>query len=310
MTIPRSKEIRIPALKLLEKHSSLKLMDFKGLLAAKLGITSEEAVENYPSGNGLVFYDRISWALSYMYMAGLVEKPARGIYRISDVGRKQLETPENINSFIDSQLRKREPAERVVGEEEDILPNDLTPQEELSASFAKIRKSVCGEIIDTILGKTPREFEQLVVLLLQRMGYGGEVRESGKVTSYTNDKGIDGIIKEDVLGLGRVHIQAKRYARENLVSRDEIQKFVGALAGTQSSKGVFITTSSFAKSASGYADAFSGPPTIVLIDGMQLAEYIYDFGVGMHIEQTIQLKKLDGDFWDSMDNVPDDVNTP
>jgi restriction system protein len=137
------------------------------------------------------------------------------------------------------------------------------------------------------------------VKLLQAMGYGGEIE--GIVTPYSNDGGIDGIIKEDVLGLGRIHIQAKRYARDNKISREEIQKFVGALAGAQSSKGVFITTSSYKHTAIEYANGLSNA-TVILIDGLQLAKYIYEYGLGMQVEQTIEIKKIDGDFWDLMND--------
>lgn len=132
------------------------------------------------------------------------------------------------------------------------------------------------------------------------MGYGGKVKDSGLVTKYTNDGGIDGIIKEDILGFGRIHIQAKRYDEKNTIQRDEIQKFVGALAVAQSNKGVFITTSSFSKGAIEYVANLSNTTNIVLIDGQRLAEYIYDFNLGMQTEQVIEIKKIDTDFWDSI----------
>lgn len=235
-------------------------------------------------------------------MAGLVERPQRGVYQISEIGRKMVQTPEKINNYIARQIEKRERPEKSQAASVVVMPTDLTPQEELYESSKKIRDSVYDEILATILSKTPREFEKLVVVLLQRMGYGGEVKSAAEVTSYTNDQGIDGIIKEDVLGLGRIHIQAKRYARHNTVGREEIQKFVGALAVAQSNKGVFITTSSYSRGALEYAANLNRSTTLVLIDGMQLAEYIYDYGLGMQVEQTIEIKKLDSDFWDSMED--------
>jgi len=294
MTIPKHDDIRIPALKLLCENETLRLKEFEKLLAESFGLTEEEVVQEYDSGNGKIFYDRISWALSYMNMAGLVQKPKRAIYQISDIGKEQLKTPEKINAFIAEQIEKREPKKK---------PDNgtkLTPQEELYESSSKIRQSIYTDIIDVILSKSPREFEKLVVMLLQRMGYGGKIKTAAVVTKYSNDKGIDGIIKEDVLGLGRIHIQAKRYARDNSVGREEIQKFVGALAVTQSNKGVFITTSSYSKGANEYAESLSGITTLVLIDGEQLSKFIYEYGLGMQIEQTIEIKKLDNDFWDLM----------
>jgi len=153
-----------------------------------------------------------------------------------------------------------------------------------------------------ILSKSPRAFENLVVELLQEMGYGGKLKNSGMVTQYSNDGGIDGIIKEDVLGLGRIHIQAKRYNPDTSISREDIQKFVGALAVAQSNKGVFITTSKFSKGAKAYVGNLNATTTIVLINGEQLANYIYEYGLGMQTERTVEIKKLDSDYWDEMED--------
>lgn len=304
MAIPKHDDIRVPALKLLSENETLKLNEFELPLAERFGLSEEEMSQEYESGNGKIFYDRISWALSYMNMAGLVQKPKRGIYQISAVGIEQLKTPENINSFIATQVEKREPTRKSKTTKTEHSNTSLTPQEELYESSSKIRGSVYSEIIDVILSKSPREFEKLVVMLLQRMGYGGEVKAAAEVTKYSNDKGIDGIIKEDILGLGRIHIQAKRYARKSTIGREEIQKFVGALAVAQSNKGVFITTSSYSSGAVEYAENLNGATTVVLIDGDKLAEHIYEYGLGMQVEQTIEIKKLDSDFWDSMDDDP------
>lgn len=300
MPIPKHDDIRIPALKLLSENDMLRLKDFELPLADYFNLTDEEKIQEYESGNAKIFYDRISWALSYMNMAGLVQKPKRGVYQISDVGREQLKNPEKLNAFITTKVDKREPTRKTKNTTECDSTENSTPQEDLYASSAKIRNSVYEEIIDVILSKSPREFEKLVVTLLQRMGYGGEVKSAAEVTQYSNDKGIDGIIKEDILGLGRIYIQAKRYARENSIGREEIQKFVGALAVAQSNKGVFITTSSYSKGAVQYAENLNGATALVLIDGKQLAEYIYEYNLGMQIEQTIEIKKLDSDYWDSM----------
>jgi restriction system protein len=299
LTIPKHDDLRIPALKLLRDNESLHLKEFEKPLATHFNLTEEEVFQKYESGNGKIFYDRISWALSYLNMSGLLTKPKRGVYKISEIGIELLKTPEKINKYILKQLQNREPT-RKSKKQTNVVTSDLTPQEELYESSSKIRESVCDEIIDVILSKSPREFEKLVVQLLQRMGYGGEVKSAAKVTQYSNDKGIDGIIKEDILGLGRINVQAKRYSRENTVGREEIQKFVGALAVAQSNKGVFITTSSYSKGATEYAENLNGATTVVLIDGKKLAEFIYDFGMGMQVEQTIEIKKLDSEYWDEM----------
>jgi restriction system protein len=302
MTVPKFDEIRIEALDLLSSGDPIRLRDFEQPLAQAFALADEEVAQEYESGNGKVFYDRISWALSYLYMAGLVERPRRGVYQITQLGRDMLAGDDDINDFVSQAVAARETPKQGAQLESAATTQNRTPQEELYESADTIRKAVHEEIIDIVLSKSPREFEKLVVSLLQRMGYGGEVHDAGEVTNYTNDGGIDGIIREDVLGLGRIHIQAKKYARGNSVGRDAIQSFVGALATAQSNKGVFITTSSFSGPAIEYSEYLHGSTTLVLIDGDRLAGLIYDYGLGMQVEQTIELKKLDSDFWDSMED--------
>lgn len=182
------------------------------------------------------------------------------------------------------------------------VSEEHTPQENLDNSYNNIKKSISSEILATILSKKPYEFERLVVKLLQMMGYGGEVKNSGIVTKLTNDGGIDGIIKEDILGFNHISIQAKRYAEHNNVGRKEIQSFVGAVAGTSSKKGVFITTSDYTKEAIDYVESLNGSPTIILINGQQLTEYMYDCGLGLQTEKVLKVMKMDMDYWDSMDD--------
>lgn len=302
MSIPKHDQIRVPALSLLADRGQLKLREFEQPLAKYFGLSDSEVQEEYDSGNGKIFYDRISWALSYMNMAGLLNKPKWGVYEINELGKERLKAPEVLNQFIAAQFTEQQENKLAKSDKAASDEESLTPQEELYESAKKISQARYQELIDTILSKTPREFESLVVLLLQKMGYGGEITQSGLVTSYTNDGGIDGIIKEDVLGFGRIHIQAKRYAQANSVGRQEIQSFVGALAVAQSNKGVFITTSSFSKGAVQYTAGLNGNTTLILIDGQKLAEYLYEYGVGVQVEHTVQIKNLDSEFWDSMEN--------
>ncbi len=313
MPIPTHDEIRVPALKLLQEKGILKLKDFESPLAKEFNLEHDELVQMYDSGNGPVFYDRISWALSYLNMAGLTKKPKRGHYEITEDGIKILATPDKINDYISEKIQQRNQERNNITNENISVANvnasndDLTPSETIEVSFQKIKNKIYNDILDAIISKSPREFEKLVVALLQKMGYGGEIENSGLVTQYSNDKGIDGIIKEDILGFGRIHIQAKRYKRENAIGREDLNKFVGALAGTQSNKGVFITTSSFNKNAVEYANGLNNV-TLVLIDGEQLAKYIYEYSLGMQTEQVIEIKKLDSDFWDIMEDDRDIFN--
>ena len=294
MTIPKHDDLFVSILDFLKDGSERKTKEMEIPLAEQHKLSEEELSKIYESGNGRIFYDRISWSLSYLRIAGLTERPKRGVYKITEKGIEILATPERLKSYVKAKanerdkLKAKERLVEIVTKED----SDLTPQERLYESYENIRQSVYEDLIGTIISKSPSEFEHLVVSLLERMGYGGEVKNAGKVTQYTNDGGIDGVIKEDVLGLGRIHIQAKRYNRKNTVSREEIQKFVGALAVAQSNKGVFITTSTYSKGAIAYAASLHGTTTLVLIDGLKLAQYIYDYGLGMQTEQIIKIKKM------------------
>ena len=308
--IPSFDQIRMQALKILESGSVMRAKDFREPLAKHFHLTEDEKNAWYPSGNGEIFLDRISWALSYLFIAGLVEKPKRGDYKISDKGLSLLAscTDDQINEYIKTTVNARnqqkssKTKEELEASEEIIGENESTPQERLYNSYDNIKQSIQSEILATILSKKPQEFERLVVKLLQAMGYGGEVKNSGIVTKLSNDGGIDGFIKEDILGFNLISIQAKRYSIGSNVGRSEVQSFVGAVAGTQSKKGVFITTSDFTKSAVDYVESLNGSPTVILINGRQLKEYIYDLGLGLQTEMTFKVMKMDSDYWDSMED--------
>ncbi|WP_288186953.1 restriction endonuclease [uncultured Parabacteroides sp.] len=308
--IPQFEEIRIQALRVLSTGVIMRAKDLRAPLAKYFNLSEDEMNAWYPSGNGEIFLDRISWALSYLFIAGLVEKPKRGDYKISNKGLEMLSscTDEQINEYIKGEVNAKTPKRSSKNKSELIISpaltcdDERTPQERLDDSYNNIKQSIQSEILATILSKKPQDFERLVVDLLQAMGYGGEIKNSGVVTKRSNDGGIDGIIKEDILGFNHISIQAKRYASENNVGRNEVQSFVGAVAGTPSKKGVFITTSNFTKGAVEYVESLNGSPTIILINGHQLTEYIYDFGLGLQTEKIFKVMKMDMDYWDSLDD--------
>ncbi|MCZ4339762.1 restriction endonuclease [Shewanella colwelliana] len=306
------------ALEFLANSDAINWRSLETPLAEKMGLSAQEIEAEYESGNGAIFLDRVSWALSALGRAKLVERPKRGFYQITQLGLTYLDRKEKIYPLVKEvdakkrSLNKEKKQSEVAltthtsttnhHEDENIKLIDTTPSEALDLAFDEILESRYELILDTILSKTPTEFEHLVVKLLGKMGYGDQISNSGFVTQASNDGGIDGVVKEDVLGFGRIHIQAKRYARENSISRESIQNFVGALAVAQSNKGVFITTSRFTKGASDYAKNLNGSTNLVLIDGLQLAKYIYDYSLGMQTERVIEIKELDADFWDRMKN--------
>ncbi|MDB9151125.1 restriction endonuclease [Parabacteroides distasonis] len=307
--IPQFEEIRLQALRELSSGAVMRTKELRDPLAKYFQLTEDEINAWYPSGNGNIFLDRISWALSYLFIAGLVEKPKRGDYKISLKGLEMLSnsTDEQITIYVKNAVLANSSKKIVKSKGCDPMANksvseEHTPQENLDNSYNNIKKSISSEILATILSKKPYEFERLVVKLLQMMGYGGEVKNSCIVTKLTNDGGIDGIIKEDILGFNHISIQAKRYAEHSNVGRKEIQSFVGAVAGTSSKKGVFITTSDYTKEAIDYVESLNGSPTIILINGLQLTEYMYDCGLGLQTEKVLKVMKMDMDYWDSMDD--------
>ena len=309
--IPKYEEIQVPILKELSTGITLRAKDLHTPLAKHFGLTEDEINIWYQSGNRQVFFDRISWALSYLFIAGLVERPRKGDYKISKKGLSMLAecTEEQIKQFVKAsvfeRLQKKKPKYPETNDSHSSsIENDdeRTPEEELSDSYERIKQNIQSQILTTILSKKPQEFERLVVKLLQAMGYGGEVKNSGTVTQLSNDGGIDGTIKEDALGFNHISIQAKRYALDNTVGRAELQSFVGAVSVTPSKKGVFITTSDYTPRAIEYVGNLNGTPTIILINGQHLVEYIYDYGLGLQTEKVLKIMKMDMDYWDNMDN--------
>lgn len=307
MNLPKYNQLWQPILKLLSQSEPMRTADFIDPLARYFDLSEECIAQNYPSGSGNIFHDRVSWALSYLAMAGLVERPRRGVYVIAASGMQVADDPSGIEQRVNAAMSEREPGTKRRKNRLQEIPEPLkmhvedTPLEALDAAYVNIRQTIYDDILRTILSKTPYEFEKLVVALLQRMGYGGEIENSGIVTKASNDLGVDGIIKEDILGFDTIHIQAKRYQLDQGITREDIQKFVGALGGFKSNKGVFITTSYFKNTAVEYAKNQS-LAKIVLIDGKKLAEYIYDSGLGMQTEKVLEIKKLDSDFWEMMKN--------
>ncbi len=305
--VPKYNEIQQPILKFLSEHTDkpYRAKDMLLPLAEHFHLTEEELKAEYASHSKGIFYDRIGWALSYLFIAKLVDKPRKANFTISSEGVKKLKkcTAAEIEKYVQQKVKEQAPAPKKKAKAEIVTPKEepsetQTPQDRLYDSFLKIKKERLDEILQIALNKDPYDFERMVVQLLQSLGYGGEVKNSGTVTKKSNDGGIDGFIKEDILGFNLIAIQAKRYAQDLHVSREEVQRFVGAVAVTPSKKGVFITTSDFTKGTREYVESLNGNPTIILINGEELAEYVYDSDLGMQTEEVLTIKKIDRDFWD------------
>jgi restriction system protein len=303
MAIPDYQTIMLPLLRLVDDEKVHQLQSTIAKLADEFGLTDEERKEVLPSGKQSRFSNRVGWARTYLAKAGLLSSPKRGHFQITPRGlevlrdgltaidNKYLDKFQDFQDFV--QLSKHAGDKASLAECARDEPGDETPEERLEAAYLELRATLAAEMLETIKQCTPPFFEQLVVDLLVKMGYGGSRREAGQAIGRSGDEGIDGIIKEDRLGLDIIYVQAKRW--QSPIGRPELQKFAGALMGQGARKGVFITTSTFTKEATAYADRIDAK--IILIDGERLTNYMIDHNVGVTTEATYELKRIDSDYF-------------
>lgn len=302
MSIPDYQTIMLPLLKFAsdgQEHSTREAIE---ALAQTFKLSEEERKALLPSGLKALFDDRVSWPRTYLGKAGLLESPRRSFFQITQRGCAVLaENPAKIDTkflekypeFIEFFKGGSKNGKEEIGQIDDKGTAQQTPEELLEYSYQKIRQDLAQELLNRVKNNSPSFFEKLVVELLVKMGYGGSRKDAGEAVGKSGDEGIDGIIKEDRLGLDVIYIQAKKW--EGTVGSPEIQKFVGALLGKHANKGVFITTSTFSKEASNFASKVANK--IVLIDGQQLAQLMIDFDVGVAKVSSYEIKKLDFDYF-------------
>ena len=257
-------------------------------------LSDEQLLPYLPNGKRPVYVDRISWGLTYLKMFGAVDSPRRGQQVISDEGLKLIEAhPEGIPADVVAHIVR---SARSTRERSQSDSSEQDPQELIDESITQIESALTHDILERVRAMSPTAFEHLVVDVLLAMGYGGPAGR-GTVTPASNDGGVDGIIDQDALGLSKIYVQAKRYAKDNVVSRPDLQNFVGALHG-KATQGVFITSSSFTSGARGYAEELGSGISLVLIDGEHLARLMIKYGVGVQVARTYTIMKLDEDFFD------------
>jgi restriction system protein len=307
MAIPDYQTLMLPVLKLAGDDQEHRIGDVVNQLARDFGLTEEEQQQILPSGRQATFANRVGWAKTYLVQAGLLEATKRAHFRITDRGKKCLaEGPRRIDveylsqfaEFVQFKERGREPGTEASTSASETLPVLLqaeTPDELLRSTVKQIETALKKELLDRILAAPPAFFESLIVALLLAMGYGGSREEAGKIVGRSGDGGIDGVIDQDALGLDRVYVQAKRYVAENGVSEPEIRAFSGSLGAAKANKGVFVTTSYFTQPAQNFAERH--PFKIVLIDGERLASLMIRHNVGVRVDETLYLKKMDEDFF-------------
>ncbi|MBN4076527.1 restriction endonuclease [Gemmatimonas aurantiaca] len=301
MAIPDYETTMLPLLNLLRDGKDRTIKTAIVELASFFNLTEDEKRTLLPSGKQQTFNNRVGWARTYMKKAGLLETPERGVMRITTLGQELLS--ENLNR-IDSKVLKRYPSflnfkSRTKSETDDSKNNEsvtlaVTPEERLDSAFTDLRDGLAAELLETVLACSPVFFESLVLDVLVSMGYGGSRHDAGEAVGKSGDGGIDGIIKEDKLGLEIIYIQAKRWG--STVGRPEIQKFAGALQGRRAKKGVFITTSDFSREAKDYVSKIDN--NIVLIDGKTLADLMVDHNVGVSVLTKYEVKRIDIDYFE------------
>lgn len=301
MAIPDFQAIMLPLLSYTADGSEHSTRETIEHLAIHFNLTENERQELLPSGTQPIFDNRVGWSKTHLIKAGLLESPRRTIFKITERGRMILaQNPPLINMGMLRQFNEYIEFTKPNSNTSSTIAEPLnheqaTPDEIIDSNYQSIRRALTQEILLKIKGNSPAFFEKLVVELLVKMGYGGSLKDAGKATRLTGDGGIDGIIKEDKLGLDFIYIQAKRWD-STPVGRPDIQAFVGALDEQRASKGVFITTSRFADTAIEYVKTIT--KKVILIDGEQLANYMIDYGLGTSTYEVYELKKMDNDYFD------------
>lgn len=310
MPIPDYQTLMLPLLRMAADGSECRFRDVVEQLVAKFELSDEERATMLPSGSAPMFDNRAGWAKTYLKQAGLIDATRRGYFRITPRGTELLgtnpvqigtSTLEKYQEFRTFRSRKNEDRGVLQSDLPITLPSQIppstaeaTPEELFSQAYQQLRSNLEAEVLEQVKAATPAFFERLVIDLLVAMGYGGSRQDAGKAVGRSGDGGIDGIIKEDKLGLDVIYVQAKRW--EGTVGRPDIQKFAGALQGQRANKGVFITTSGFSREAHEYAGII--PLKIILVGGEQLAALMVDHNVGVSPVSRFEIKRVDSDYFE------------
>jgi restriction system protein len=304
MPVPDYQTVMLPLLQAIADGQEHTLAEVAEKIADQFGLSESERTEMLPSGGQLKLFNRTGWAKTYMAKAGLMETVSRGKFRITPRGTALLKSrlPKIDNSVLSQfpefiRFRERVPTDKSTtngANNAESIGSQQTPQESLENGFQALHGQLSEELLDKISKASPRFFEKLVVDLLLAMGYGGSRSDAGQAIGKSGDDGLDGIIKEDRLGLDAVYVQAKRW--KSTVGRPEIQSFAGSLEGHRARKGVFITTSQFSADAKEYVNRIE--KKIVLIDGDLLANLSIEFGIGVAPVTTYRVQKIDLDYFE------------
>ncbi len=309
MSVPGYQEFMLPLLKIAADGQEHQIADAMQTLARQMNIATEDQAALLPSGTQTRFYNRVTWAITYLTKSRLADRTGRGRFRITERGVEVLKRnpPRMDNHFLDQFVEYKDfktkrsisAAETRKGASPLVTPADdpeVTPEERLEGAYEELRAALADDLQERVRSGTPRFFEHLVIRLLVAMGYGGGQVDRAEVTGKSGDEGIDGVIREDRLGLDMVYVQAKKW--DNSVGPGAIDQFVGSLMRKKATKGVFITSGTFTDGA--HRAAREAAVKVRLIDGDELAELMIDFNVGVSAADTYVVKKVDGDFFEAM----------
>ncbi len=298
MTIPRHEDMMLSILRQLQDGHTKEMRQITESMAKVFNLTEADLAQRLPSGTDYTFANRVSWARTYLKKAGLLESPGRSLIKITELGLKAL--AENLTQIDDAYLRQFPGYLEFMAVKPPKTPKEKTlqvivdtPEEMIESGYSAIRAALAKELLDS-LGKTsPSYFERIVIEVLVKMGYGGSLKDAGEAVGRAGDGGIDGVIKEDKLGLDTIYVQAKRWSTS--VGRPTVQEFVGSLEGVRAQRGIIITTSKFTSEAEAYVQQIG--KRIVLIDGPTLADLMIEHDVGVTPVKTFQLKRIDSDYF-------------
>ncbi|PIR53815.1 restriction endonuclease [Candidatus Peregrinibacteria bacterium CG10_big_fil_rev_8_21_14_0_10_42_8] len=301
MAIPQFKFVILPFLKAVSDGGTYTLPEVEQKLAQHFNLTEGELAETTPSGRMTIFTNRVGWSKTYLKKAGLIDAPTRQPIKITQLGLEVLnKNPEIIDRGFLMQFESFKDFSNGDNQnttEKEETSSDETPEETLEAGYQSIQKDLREELLVNLKNSSPAFFEQSVLDLLLAMGYGGSRKDAVEAVGRSGDGGIDGVIKEDKLGLGLIYIQAKRWD-SNSVGRPDVQSFVGALNGKFARKGIFITTSQFTQEATEYTKHLDCK--VILIDGWTLAGLMIEYSVGVSVIATYHIKRIDTDYFTDM----------
>ena len=305
MPILNYQEYMLPLLRFFSDGKDHRRSEAVEALSKEFNLSEKEKGELLPSGQQTVIHSRIGWAKTYMRKAGLLSSPGRGVDRITQRGLDVIaKNPPKIDNNFLAQFDEFQDFKQTFRDTKgtktlpsDANLNEATPEELLESAYQRLYDNLKSDLIQKMKTCSPSFFERLVIDTIVGMGYGGNRRDASQAVGKSGDGGIDGIIKEDRLGLDTIYLQAKRW--DNVVGRPEIQKFVGALAGMNARKGIFITTSSFTTEAKDYVSQIE--TKIILIDGKMLADLMIEHGIGVSIANSYKINKIDLDYFAESD---------